>query len=265
MLSEVSKSIKATLYDRAVSPLSGMFILSWVICNWKLCLVLIFADYGVDQKISTISSQYINYNNNIIYPLLSTFILVFAYPIISIFPFRVWEWATSYKLKLKHNYSLQIPLTVEQSINLRQELQQEKSRLNGLFEEYKNRYDMEKTTSVELASQLEESKKKITLLQDLLKYDEVKKATIPDDAFTSAFTIQAWRDTITARLSQLPEGKKITMKELVPQEEWHKEPDGKRKAFGKEFKKMVDRGDFLGIVSIPEKTSANEQLYQKTL
>ena len=38
MLEEISKSIRADLYERASSPLLGAFLTSWLIWNWKTML-----------------------------------------------------------------------------------------------------------------------------------------------------------------------------------------------------------------------------------
>jgi len=264
VISEISKSIKATLYDRIVSPVSGMFLLSWGVWNWKLCLILFFASDGVNQKISTISTLYINKYDNLIYPILSTAILVFAYPLISILPAQTWEWANAYKSRMKHKYSLGVSLTLEQSISLRQELDKEKSELNTIIDGYKSKYEQEKSTSTELGLQLSTLQEKFDRIsKSLSEYDSKEEKLSPDDEFDTAFSIATWNDEITERIMKLASGDKTTFKELVPQAEWYNVPDVKRKMLGKEFKQMVDHGSFVGLVGLPEKTSSNEQLYAK--
>lgn len=262
MISEISKSIKATLYDRIVSPVSGMFLLSWGVWNWKLCLILFFANYGVDQKISTISTLYINKYDNLIYPVLSTFILMFAYPIISILPTKTWEWANAYKNKMKHRYSIEVPLTLEQSISLRQELEKDRLELNSIIDGYKLKYEQEKATSRELGLQLAALQNEMTGTSSNLKEDN-ETSLSAEDEFGINFDLATWQNTIAERIMKLSIGDKITFKELVPQSEWYKVPEVKRKMLGKEFKHMVDRGDFVGLNTYPDKTTSNEQLYVK--
>jgi hypothetical protein len=263
VIAEISKSIKATLYDRIVSPVSGMFLLSWGVWNWKLCLVLFFANYGVDQKISTISTMYINKYDNIIYPVLTTCILMFAYPVISIFPTRTWEWASAYKSKMKHKYSLQVHLTLEQSILLKQELEKEKLEFNNSIDNYKLKYEQEKATSKELGMQLSTIQGELDSANKTLgEYNKNHKPS-PEDEFETSFNIASWREAIAEKIMKLSSGDKITFKELVPQNEWYNVTDVKRKMLGKEFKQKVDRGDFVGLIGLPEKTTSNEQLYAK--
>lgn len=262
MISEISKSIKATLYDRIVSPVSGIFLLSWGVWNWKICLILLFADYGVDKKISTISTLYINKYDNLFYPVLSTFVLMFIYPIISILPTKTWEWSNAYKSKMKHKYSLEVPLTLEQSITIRQELENQKLELNTIIDGYKLKYEQEKTTSRELGMELAALQNSFENARKIINKSNDHKPS-PEDMFDISFSIATWKDTIEKKIIDLSNGDKITFKELVPEIEWLKVPDVKRKMLGKEFKHMVDSGDFVGLNALPEKTSSNEQLYVK--
>ncbi|QWV98658.1 single-stranded DNA-binding protein [Geomonas nitrogeniifigens] len=263
MISELSKSVKATLYDRVASPVSGMFLLSWVVWNWKLCLILFFSDYDVDRKITLISANYLNNYDNFYYPVMSTAVLVFLYPLISVLPAQVWEWANAYKSKIKHRYSLEVPLTVAQSIAIRQELQQEKLQLNGIVDEFRLRYEHEKTISAELSQQMS------TLQAELNRYKEdpqlVVESLADNDEFSAAFSISTWHADINNRILGMNDGQKTTLKELIPQADWLKVSETNRKMIGKQFKQMVDRGDFIGLQALPEKTSSNEQLYVKVM
>lgn len=51
MLDDVIKTVKAQLYDRVTSPLSGAFIIAWCGWNWKF-IVLLISDMPVIQKFS---------------------------------------------------------------------------------------------------------------------------------------------------------------------------------------------------------------------
>lgn len=265
MISELSKSIKAALYERVVSPLSGMFLLSWIAWNWKLCLVLIFAEYGVDKKISTISTNYVNTYDNVLYPLVSTVVLVFLYPLAAILPVRLWEWSNSYKLKMKHWYSLQVPISLEQSISLKQEIQNEKQKLQEIMEENRLREKQREALESELTSRLASAQKEIERLQKLMSEHEGMDKQTSEDEFSAAYSIASQLNLITERIKHLKPGEKTTLKSLLPQSEWVKVPETQRKLMGKDFKQMVDRGDFIGLSAVPEKTSSNEQVYIRAI
>lgn len=53
MIEDITNSVKAELYGRAVSPLFGAFFLSWAVWNWKFWLV-VFSSMEVSEKIDFI-------------------------------------------------------------------------------------------------------------------------------------------------------------------------------------------------------------------
>lgn len=53
-MNDIFKSLKAYLYDRSVSPLTGAFIMSWSVWNYRVFLT-IFA--GKEQAVESIFQQ----------------------------------------------------------------------------------------------------------------------------------------------------------------------------------------------------------------
>lgn len=123
MISDIVKTIKAQLYDRATSPLSGAFILSWCIWNWRFLLVLV-SDLSVIEKL--------NFIEGVIYPdlltlslrgfvcpIVTTLFLIFIYP----YPARiVYSYARNQQKKLKEiqqKIEDEEPLTREQAKEIR--------------------------------------------------------------------------------------------------------------------------------------------------
>ncbi len=51
MIQEIANSFKAILYDRIVSPLSGAFICSWLVINWKIPLYFFTSKIDITEKI----------------------------------------------------------------------------------------------------------------------------------------------------------------------------------------------------------------------
>lgn len=125
-MEEIFKSIKATLYDRAVSPLSGAFVISWLIWNHDFLLVF-FSDMDAGEKISYINtyifgSSYQCLVNGIVWPLLITSFYIYAYPFLSI---PVYRFSLNRQLKLnqiRQRIEANKFLTLEQSVTLRQEI-----------------------------------------------------------------------------------------------------------------------------------------------
>jgi hypothetical protein len=86
-VSDFIDSIKAALYDRAVSPLFGTFVVAWLLCNYKVPLI-IFSDMDVHGKISYI--DYILYPDPwiallplLVFPGLATLVAIYLYPLVS--------------------------------------------------------------------------------------------------------------------------------------------------------------------------------------
>lgn len=84
-MNELAKSIKAVLYDRIKSPLSGTLFLSWLVWNWKIIFLILFVS---ENKITETKTDYIikHYNNHLHLiwgPIISTFILITLFPIFS--------------------------------------------------------------------------------------------------------------------------------------------------------------------------------------
>lgn len=89
------KNIKAQLYDRVSSPLSFSFIVSWVIWNYRY-LIIVISSMEPDKKFSAIDALSAAYTSNwvywlqfgILFPLLTTFLYIFLYPLPAKFVFR---------------------------------------------------------------------------------------------------------------------------------------------------------------------------------
>lgn len=84
-MEDIINSIKASLYDRASSPLLGTFIISWIIWNYEL-LLIIMSNMPAPEKISYIQNDiYLNWWCQIlqvaVLPILSSVIFIYIYPI----------------------------------------------------------------------------------------------------------------------------------------------------------------------------------------
>ncbi|MEE8431093.1 MAG: pentapeptide repeat-containing protein [Candidatus Desulfatibia sp.] len=137
MLEELSKSFKAILYDRVVSPLSGTFILSWLVINWKAMALLLLDDAFVEIRIKNIEALYSDnwFMPLAVYPLISAVILIFIYP----YPSKLAYWFSKRRTeelkKIKQEIEKKTLLTREESDELRIQMEKSKTYASGLLKE----------------------------------------------------------------------------------------------------------------------------------
>ncbi len=137
MFAEIKKSINATLHERLTSPLFGSFILSWLIWNWKIIYLTFFIDSKLlnHTKICIIENQYSDLDYLIFYPLLSTILLITIIPFISVGAFWVTSKFNSMKLKIKQENDNKQLLNIEQSLTIREEINNLKEKHQVIFNE----------------------------------------------------------------------------------------------------------------------------------
>lgn len=133
MIQELANSFKAILYDRIVSPLSGAFIFSWLVVNWKLPLVILGSNSPVTERIDYIDKNLLNTNTLLYYPIFSTLFIVIIYLWLSNIAYLLWQYANSVKLKIRLKFEDSSPLTLKQSIELRKEIQRKDLDFNELL------------------------------------------------------------------------------------------------------------------------------------
>jgi len=142
-MDDIFKSLKAYLYERAVSPLFGAIIISWLIWNFRVVLLL-FSDLNVLTKLGLIETyfesvhpvlDYYNYYgfpfcnhgegyifNSIVAPLYIALIYIFLFPLISIPVYRFSLWTDSVMISLKKKMDGKKILTVEESTKVYEKL-----------------------------------------------------------------------------------------------------------------------------------------------
>lgn len=134
MIHELANSFKAILYDRIVSPLSGAFICSWLMINWKLLMVIFDGNTSVVERIDYIENNLLNTNTILYYPIFSTLFIVIIYPWLSNIAYFLWQYANSFKLKTRLKFEDSSPLTLKQSIEIRKEMQRKDFEFNELLQ-----------------------------------------------------------------------------------------------------------------------------------
>lgn len=123
MLDDVVKTVKSQLYDRLNSPLSSTFIIAWCLWNWRFILLLV-SDINVLEKFSHVETKiypswYELFTNGIFCPLITTILVIFVYPIPSMY---VYEYSRNQQKKLKEirqKIDDEMPLTKEEAKEIR--------------------------------------------------------------------------------------------------------------------------------------------------
>lgn len=126
MINDISKSIKASLYERVTSPLFGAFFISWCMWNYKTILI-IASSLDVKEKISYIDGTlypniFILISICLFYPLVSSLAFIFIYPYPAKFIYKYWSIRQKELKNIKQEIDDQILLTIDESRNIRREI-----------------------------------------------------------------------------------------------------------------------------------------------
>lgn len=136
MITELRKSINSILYQRVSSPLFGTLVLSWAIWNWKIIYLTLFVDAKeIEQnKIEYISTELNDSNFLIWYPLISTIVLLTLVPFVSNGAYWLNLKFDKWKKDQKNSIEKKQLLTLEQSIQLREEVVESEKKFNNLMQ-----------------------------------------------------------------------------------------------------------------------------------
>jgi len=156
MLDEIKKSISATLYERTTSPLFGTFFFTWVIWNWKIIMVLFFT---TSIELKTTKFEYINDNllnilNGLIYPIISTIVILTLYAWLSEQAYRLWLFFDKRKSDYKNEIEKHKLLSVEQSMKLRIEIANKEESFENIIKDKEQLISALKSEIKELATRL---------------------------------------------------------------------------------------------------------------
>jgi hypothetical protein len=137
MIANLKKSLSAILYERTSSPFYGTLIVSWLVWNWKIIYLTFFISEDKIEldKISYISENLSEINNLITYPLISTLILLTLIPFISNGAYWLNLKFENWKKDKKNEVEKKQLLTLEQSIEIREQLLNQENRFEKLLED----------------------------------------------------------------------------------------------------------------------------------
>lgn len=136
-MDEIRKSINSILYERATSPFFGTLTLSWLVWNWRILYLTFFISESQLKvnKIDFITENYSNIHQLLTFPLISTIVLITVVPFISngaywlALRFRKW------RIDQRNEIEMKQLLTIEQSIELREEIRNQQNRFEELLKD----------------------------------------------------------------------------------------------------------------------------------
>jgi hypothetical protein len=177
MIDDLKKSFNEIIYERTTSPLYGTIITSWLIWNWRIIYLIFFVSEKKIEghKIDYILDNYSNIEHILIFPLISTILLITVVPFLSNGAFWLSLKFNKWKVDQKNKVDKKQLLTLEQSISLREEISKQEER-SGKLVENKN------LEIAQLQNQLEEYKNnKPTALETVINsaqhdaYSDIEK------------------------------------------------------------------------------------------
>lgn len=217
MNEEIIKSIKASLYDRATSPLFGTFAVSWIIWNYRFIFVL-FSPMSIIDKFSYIdetlyAASWTQWRYFLVYPLVTTALFIFVYPFPAQFVYEYWRKRQKELIEIRRKIEDETLLTVGESRKLRQrtiELEEEYGSKLYSSEENLNRCrkerDRAEEDTVRLRSELHnERQKRQSLVQTKILSEEELGGVLRNGHFRLFFDPEGSQES-SKTITFLPNG-----------------------------------------------------------
>ena len=133
---DITKNIKATLYDRVTCPFISSYVTAWIVWNWRIILTLLSKlDYSA--KLVAIENEI--KPETYFVPFLGALIYVFIYPWFARGCFFSWQHYVTAKKNIKTNSEAKEKLSAEKANELRKELEAERTRYHDFVTEYEER------------------------------------------------------------------------------------------------------------------------------
>ncbi len=140
MIDDIKKSFNSILYERTTSPFFGTLILSWSLWNWRIIYLTIFISEDIIEgnKIDFILANYSEIHYLTTYPLLSSLLLLTIIPFFSNGAYWLSLKFNKWKKDQKNIVDMKQLLTIEQSIDLREQISKQEERFEKLLENKNN-------------------------------------------------------------------------------------------------------------------------------
>lgn len=176
------KSISSILYERVTSPLYGAFIISWCVWNWEFLYVTFFMDekYLVKPKIDFM----LTYNKGlfflVLWPVLSTVAIILLLPFLANAAYYISLKFNQWKIRQKNVIENNQTLTIEQSIQLREEILNQSEKIQKMIKEKDDEINRLKQVIQEYKTNnkdpvFEPDKQRVKLKEQIKEFDSIIK------------------------------------------------------------------------------------------
>ena len=184
MLSDIQNSIKASMYERATSPLFGTFLLSWCIWNYKIIFVLT-SSLAVTEKFKYIEDNIYNSLSaslgiGIFFPLITALLFIFLYPYPSKYIYEYWHKKQKELKEIKQAIDDETPLTIEESRQIRRELLRLESEYYSELSSKDSEIERLKNDLLTLSDQISSPTKKPAKTNQPKQPDKKQRQTLSD-------------------------------------------------------------------------------------
>ncbi len=256
-MDDIFKSIKAFLYDRSSSPLFGAFVVAWSVWNYRLFTILL-SEETLNDKFTAIDD-------------------LFSPLIITLFDSQVTIWG-----ELIHGaiipaiatvtyiyiYPLLAKPVYEHSLKKQQELRRIKQEEEGnrllSIEESRELYKKIGMLELQVDKDTEAYRKQIASLSDTISTLENQQPKNSSNLFDNINDAdpEEYDNHIKEKIESLPDGD-FELSSLFSNKNWSNLNTSNKQAIGKRTKKLVERGDFVGVI-VKGKGSGNQLIYNKS-
>lgn len=137
MINDLKKSFDQIIYERTTSPFYGSFIISWCLWNWKIIYLTFFVsqDKIDSNKIDYIINNFSETKNIFLFPLISSIIIITIVPFITNGAYWLSLKFNKWRVDQKNIVDAKQLLSIEQSIELREQISKQEERFAKLVED----------------------------------------------------------------------------------------------------------------------------------
>lgn len=137
MIDDLKKSFDQIIYERTTSPFYGSFTISWCLWNWKIIYLTFFIsqDKIDSNKIDYIITNFSAFENIFVFPLLSSLFIITLVPFITNGAYWLSLKFNKWRVDQKNLVDGKQLLSIEQSIELREQISKQEERFAKLVED----------------------------------------------------------------------------------------------------------------------------------
>jgi len=177
MIEEFKNSVSSILYERVSSPLFGALFISWCLWNWKIIYITLFISESRLEvtKIDFITTNLSNIHHIVTYPIISTLLLLTVIPFFTNGAYWLHLKFYKWRHEKKHKVEMKKLLTLEQSINLREQIAKKETAFENLLSAKENEIQQLKIEMEEVLKASSKNKPfKIENSFNIVNSDDVK-------------------------------------------------------------------------------------------